>query len=256
MDEKEQEITKPPFEWGNFFCPLIDREVFREYLYDWYNPVKSGDIVLDIGANVGAFTYSILDKNPTHVYCLEPSKACFEVLKKNTEFSNKVTLFNKALGKKTDNLTHADAFPKQKRFFADEESIRVFEGESQTECSVISLLDFVKENDITHIDFMKFDCEGSEYSIFSDENEDYIKKNVNRASGEFHFYSEEDISSFIKFRDRYLKPAKSFKLLWTDDGGIDLTGIAFDDDGLREYFRRHINARGFCLLMVYIVWKE
>jgi hypothetical protein len=45
-------------------------------------------------------------------------------------------------------------------------------------------------------------------------------------------------------------------LLWTDDGGIDLTGIAFDDDGLREYFRRHINARGFCLLMVYIVWKE
>jgi hypothetical protein len=75
---------------------------FENYIYDWYHPVKSGDVVLDIGANVGAFTYSILDKNPSRVYCFEPSRACFEILKKNTEFSDKVVLINKAIGKKTE----------------------------------------------------------------------------------------------------------------------------------------------------------
>ena len=48
-------------------------EIFTDQCYEKFYKIKEGDIVVDIGASVGPFTYSILHKKPKHVFCLEPT---------------------------------------------------------------------------------------------------------------------------------------------------------------------------------------
>ena len=59
-------------------------------------------LVLDIGANIGNHTlYYVNECNAKHVYCFEPIKDTFEVLKRNIEINNiskRVDLFNFAVG--------------------------------------------------------------------------------------------------------------------------------------------------------------
>jgi tRNA G46 methylase TrmB len=68
---------------GQFHKQSIIGEIFERNCYETFFQVESGDIVLDIGASVGPFTYSILHKNPKQVFCFEPSKREFVTLCKN-----------------------------------------------------------------------------------------------------------------------------------------------------------------------------
>jgi hypothetical protein len=101
---------------------------------------------------------------------------------------------------------------------------------------------------------MKFDCEGGEYSIFTQENEDYIKNHVSRASGEFHFFSDREILAFIDFRDRFLKNAKFFKIVSVFETD-DIANKIMDDDYLKNLLQQHINNNGYYLLTVYVSWR-
>lgn len=69
---------------GKFHKDAIIYEVFENNIYEKFFEVEEGDIVLDIGASNGPFTYSILHKKPKHVFCMEPSQVEFPTLVKNT----------------------------------------------------------------------------------------------------------------------------------------------------------------------------
>ena len=62
------------------FKETITREIFEERIYEKYFEVEEGDVVFDIGASLGPFTYSILHKNPSHVFTFEPSFEEFKTL--------------------------------------------------------------------------------------------------------------------------------------------------------------------------------
>ena len=64
-----------------YFYDPIEFQVLKNISFE----VQKGDIVLDIGASVGPFTYSILDKKPSHIFCIEPSPIEHPTLEKNTE---------------------------------------------------------------------------------------------------------------------------------------------------------------------------
>jgi hypothetical protein len=68
---------------GQYHKQSIIEEIYERKCYEQFFEVESGDIVLDIGASVGPFTYSILHKNPKQVFCLEPSEREFNTLCKN-----------------------------------------------------------------------------------------------------------------------------------------------------------------------------
>ena len=77
------------FDWGwmenpevTDLKPLLIKEVFEDRIYEKFFTIDEGDIVLDIGSSVGPFAYSILDKKPKHIYCLEPSSVEFSTLNK------------------------------------------------------------------------------------------------------------------------------------------------------------------------------
>ena len=125
------------FDWGwmnegegLFHKNSITQEIFIDKIYERFAQVQEKDIVLDIGASVGPFTYSILDKKPSKVFCIEPSISEFITLTKNLgEFSN-ITLVNKG-------ITSINGIV---------ESNELFGGESEMEG--ITFKDFIQENNI------------------------------------------------------------------------------------------------------------
>ncbi len=108
--------------------------------------LKSTDIVLDVGACIGAFSLKVANK-VKHVYSVEPMMV--DKLKNNLNLNNvkNITIIEKALGDGDLDLEYHI-------------NKRKIKGTSLTE--LIQLCG-------GHIDFLKCDCEGGELSIKSEE---------------------------------------------------------------------------------------
>ena len=83
----------------NGFQETVTKEIFQDKIYERFFEVEEGDIVFDIGASLGPFTFSILDRKPKHVFCFEPSFEEFKTLVMNTRHGN-VTHINKGISDK------------------------------------------------------------------------------------------------------------------------------------------------------------
>lgn len=220
------------FDWGTTlpeYASLFAQENFVNRMYEQMYQIKKGDVVLDFGGNAGAFTCSILPKKPKHIYCVEPSDTLIKCLQKNIKGANNVTLINAA-------VSDADLI---RRKIEKERGVFVYEN-STDEYNTITFDTIVKECGIDKVDFLKFDCEGGEYHIFTKENFSYINKNVKHMAGEWHItHHENAIEKFKDFRDLYLRFAVSYKAY--DRYGYDVTKDILNDDYLKGFDEWHKN---------------
>ena len=186
---------------GIYHKDSMIEEIFNERIYEKIFQVEEGDTVVDVGASVGPFTYSILDKNPKRVFGIEPSNREFETLKKNLPHPN-VTLVNKGIST-MDSIVKSDM---------------LFGGESEMEG--ITFKTFLKENNINVIDFMKTDCEGGEYDIFTIENFSLLKDTLRKVVGEWHLNTPELKQKFRVFRDVFLRLFPNHEIYSVDGANI------------------------------------
>ncbi|MCX6723780.1 MAG: FkbM family methyltransferase [Candidatus Staskawiczbacteria bacterium] len=182
-----------------------DRGIIDEiYTHRCYTPqgfeIKEEDTVVDIGAHIGVFSIfaARLAKNGK-IFSFEPTPENFMMLRENIEINKIKNVFpiNKAVLDTTGQAT----------IFLDENNHGVhsffnFGGRSQLKkimVDTISLDDFVRGNNIFRIDFLKMDCEGSEYKILfncSKKTLGIIKK----ISMEYHDSDENDnVRSLVEF---------------------------------------------------------
>jgi hypothetical protein len=70
------------------------------------------------------------------------------------------------------------------------------------------------------IDFLKTDCEGGEYYIFTEENKDYVVSNIRKIAGEWHLETPEQKELFRNFRDNFLKLFNNFNVFSVDGANI------------------------------------
>lgn len=97
----------------------------------------------------------------------------------------------------------------------------------------------LSSNNIKTIDFLKCDCEGGEYSVFTEENFDFITNNISNISGEWHIVPEQDfggqtVEKFIKFRNLYLNSGKyNYKIF--DRFNNDLSDIILEDKSVYDF---------------------
>lgn len=210
------------FKWADFDKKTIDGiniEIFEQRQYEKVYEVQKGNVVIDIGASYGPFTWSVLDR-ASKVYCFEPSKNVLETLKNNVKNYN-VEVINKA-------IFHTSLFNEKIGSPCIAESQEELEKLSTEELvDTISFMDFIKEYNISYIDFIKTDCEGGEYYLFRDENMSFLINNVKNIVGEFHLITKEQKIEFRYFRDKFLKQFKSYKILDVD--GVDITWSVFHD---------------------------
>jgi len=211
------------FDWGwmnkgegLFHKNAITDEIFEQKAYERFFEVKEGDIVLDVGASIGPFTYSILDKKPSKVICVEPSIVEHPTLEKNT-LSGPVTIVKKA-------LTPNDG---------DKVSTYIFGTDNQPQIEGISFNTLLKENNLNKIDFLKTDSEGGEYSIFTLDNFCWLKENLGVAVGEWHLSTPELKHQFRVFRDTYLRLFPNHEVLAVN--GVDIKWDLWNEHFIEYY---------------------
>jgi len=199
-------------DWGN----LSQKEIlfFQNESITSYNrifDVEENDVVVDIGAFVGSFTHNIIDKNPEHVWVMEPVEEHFRTLYKNLKHYQ--VSFTRAA-------------------ITDKNEIDVEWAGIKGKAKGIKFKDFIENNCIDKIDFFKCDCEGGEYEIFTIENLNFLK-NIPKIVCEFHLINEQK-EQFRYFRDNILSNFNKYHVYSVD--GVDIKWDIFNEHFIEYYF--------------------
>jgi FkbM family methyltransferase len=110
--------------------------------------VNNGDVVVDIGANYGFFVQSILDKEPSEIYCYEPSPVVFKHLVDNHSDNDNINFFNVAISSKNGIIRFKDDVYSS--------SNRISDNDEGYDVNTIDINTLV-ENISKKIDFLKID---------------------------------------------------------------------------------------------------
>lgn len=199
---------------GQYHKNAITNEIFVDKCYERFFEVEEGDIVVDIGASVGPFTYSILHKNPKQVFCFEPSEREFKTLVKNLRGYQVIPI--------PKGISNVNSIIKSNMLFGGE-----------NEMETLTFKRFIDLYNIEKIDFIKTDCEGGEYDIFIEDNLEFLKNNVKKVVGEWHFKTPELKEKFINFRDNILLHFKNYKILSLD--GVDIKWDLWNEHFMEYY---------------------
>lgn len=181
-----------PIPFDTLFIPYIYREIYFEGVYIDILNGRSDMVIVDVGANIGV-TVDHFKNYAKTVYAIEPSPENFTALKHNKEFNkwDNVVLCNYALADKNGEMEFAQA-PNNRTTNAliDEHgSHAVGPGgwyEKSFKVPTKSIDTFFEENNIDHVDFMKFDPEGSEELILFSEGFKKVADKISAIECEFH----------------------------------------------------------------------
>lgn len=206
-------------------------EIIRRRTYERFYEIQEGDIVFDLGANLGFFSTTCSQRNIGHCYSFEPMPNNFSCLKKNISLlkdSEKFTLINKAISDKEKLYVPANIdqhSPHTESNYSD----------NSTVLNCVKLSDFAKTNKIDKIDFLKLDIEGGEYNIFEDESEfDWVLENCDHIAGELHLESFNGNRG--RFKVEYLKKiiSKGFDLAMESVDGVNIRDKILNDKCLNS----------------------
>lgn len=214
--EETQQVDQSNFDWGkksDWYVSQAKQEIFEFNIYERLFEVEEGDIVVDLGASLGPFTYSILNKKPSRCYVVEPLTYHIDILKKNLSFQNVEIIQGAITDKKKIEITW----------------------DNVTELSpTFSFKEFLDEFNIKKIDFLKCDCEGGEYDVFQKSNVEFLKT-IPKIVTEFHLRENEDLNhcKFKWFRDNVLPMFNNYEVYSLD--GVNIKWDLFNDHFLEYY---------------------
>jgi FkbM family methyltransferase len=183
-------------------CPFLDfstlaiiNEVYILEIYRKLPQYTPRDwVVVDAGANVGLFSLYAIDHGSKSVIALEPFSRNYRRLTITLRANNAIVapLFC-ALSSQNGHLEFVQSKDSATSHIAfGSESV----SEKTIKVSGISLRHLLKEFNLSHVDLLKLDIEGAEYSIVSS-SEDLLKAGcVKRIVGELHG-NEKDFDAFV-----------------------------------------------------------
>ena len=155
------------FGYSENCCDIILRQINEEQMYGPIFANRSDMTIVDFGANIGLFSLYAAD-SANKVYAVEPAPKTFEMLTKLT--------------KDVPNIVRTEAVIS----FSDE-PVTFYLNENPTVNSLldrfgqpttipgITMQSFFKQHNLTNVDFVKCDIEGSEIQVFTDELLDPIR---------------------------------------------------------------------------------
>lgn len=166
---------------------FLFHEIWLEEIYDLDGyRLKEGDVVLDIGANIGVFAiYVATRQKDVSVFAYEPFATNVEFLRKNVSDSgiDSIQIFEKAIAGQTENRNI-----KVEENWVTNSISATNDDKDGLQVSCISLDDAIAKMD--KCDLLKIDCEGSEYEIFYNASEETMKQ-IRKVACEYHYVDDE-----------------------------------------------------------------
>ncbi len=151
-----------------FYYLADDKYVGQRVALEKYEPyetklilkqIKKGDVVVDVGANIGYYTILLADKVGKNgkVYAFEPDSTNFDILEKNikTNKLEKVVVVKAAVGSREGKLK----LYKSGKNYGDHKLYG--DGKAKEEVKIIKLDDFIKEK----VNLIKIDTQGWEPEV-------------------------------------------------------------------------------------------
>jgi len=216
----------------------IDQEILKKGIFEGASTkviksiVKEGDVVLDVGANIGYYTllFSKLVGKNGKVFAFEPTEHFIGVLNKNVKENNinNVEIQKIGLSNKEQELK-IDIGPSSATLHSPENFDTILDNET---INLTTMNDFVHRRSLEKIDFIKIDIDGHEpmffegawealekfspIVIFEVSHLHYLSAGV--LAWEFYdkvkkkgylFYNENDLSE-IKTKESFLRKCANF----------------------------------------------
>ena len=137
-------------------------EIILGKTYSIVNNLKP-EVIIDVGAHIGAASFFFAKSYPkSQIFSFEPTTMNFSLLQKNMKYFPNVKIFHKGIYEENK---------KQKIYInttnpgtnSIHEKWRKFDNYEYAD--FINLKDFLKKNNIKHIDILKIDTEGCEINI-------------------------------------------------------------------------------------------
>jgi FkbM family methyltransferase len=157
--------------------------------------------VLDLGANVGAFTlYASCCRRAHVVYAAEPVSGTFAVLQANVVANGlqNARLVRKGIGARSGRRTIHLGVTSQHASLVHRGDPRFESGETE-EVEIVTLEQLFDELNVEHIDMAKMDCEGGEVEAILAADDDTLRR-IKHLSLEYHYPG--DISNDAEFFGR------------------------------------------------------
>ena len=188
---------------------LIDYATQKEEDFEkWWNdrgdetlrldyPLDSNSIVVDAGGFEGKWAHSICEKYDSTVYVLEPIKGFFEEIKTKLSSFPKTVLLNYALTNKTcDAVMSVDGWGSS-----------LFDPEANLLESIkcLDVAEFLELYNISNIDLLKLNIEGSEYDVLEKVIEDGIVDIIDNIQVQFHSFVDNCVERRNNIREHLKK---------------------------------------------------
>lgn len=188
-------------DWNTLFIPDIFHEIYYDGIYlDVMNNIDHNvkdAVIVDAGANIGIVTHYMIPHAKV-IHAVEPSSLNYEALEKNKEFNHwdNVKLHKFAFADKDGEMQLREY---TKNHTSNSLVLRDVDDTTFENVPTKKLTTFFDENDIKHVDFMKFDVEGAEELIFPTPDFVEASKIIDNILVEFHLPNfPEHVNRLIK----------------------------------------------------------
>tara|TARA_B100001029_G_scaffold179889_1_gene192193 strand:+ start:14921 stop:15607 length:687 start_codon:yes stop_codon:yes gene_type:complete len=173
-------------------------------------PLDENSVIFDVGAYEGNFTKKINQKFNCNIHCFEPLTKYYNFLVEEFKEFPKVRLYNFG-------LLDQDKEIKISNIDGSSSIYQRPEGDVKTIVNMKSFESFVKENNITHIDFLYMNIEGSEYKVLNQILDTGLINDINYMQIQFHNFVKDSKKMRRLIRYKLRKTHKcvfNFPFIW------------------------------------------
>ena len=222
--------------------------VFNEYrLPDSFRP---DDIVIDVGAHIGAFAEAVVSRGCRNVYCIEPDRTNCEIAAANLRpyiANGWVELVRGAAWRSdgdSDELyfdgyqAFPDSFPELAGIMNTGSGSVMWGGsERVAKLAFDDIVDRVTDRGRRRVRLLKLDCEGAEWPILLTSRRLAL---IEEISGEFHEFGGE----FLEISENRAAEQPIFSLANSTTFTIDMLIKYLTNAGFSVRYRRHARRSG------------
>ncbi|MCP4600750.1 MAG: FkbM family methyltransferase [Proteobacteria bacterium] len=173
--------------------------------------IKNGWTVIDIGAGIGEFAILIAQEHAdSQVYAFEPFPKSFALLQENLDLNGvkNTSAFQTAIGAKSGQMTLSTTGESVQHTTTP--STVSGSATAVIQVQALSLDDMFQVNDIPHCDYVKIDCEGSEFEILFNASPATLER-IDHICLEYHDgfteFSHEDLARYLQENGFQVKTA-------------------------------------------------